>query len=73
MEIKESKLSQIQREFNKIKQPLIEYIHKSGNFSEKQAEMIFDKAWEEGHAYGIKEVQICIDDIIEWLSDFMQN
>lgn len=41
---------------NKFKTDLINAIIYENIFTEKQAELIYEKAWDEGHAYGLLEV-----------------
>jgi len=62
--------AKMKEEYELFKKQQIQYIQSQGNFTASQSEMIFQRAWEDGHANGYTEVCIHIEDLIDWLNDF---
>ena len=58
-------------EIDKWKKCLISYIQSNVNRSitESQAEVIYSKAYEDGHAYGFHDVMINVDELIEFVNE----
>jgi len=50
------------------------YLHETytPRLSDEQAELLFSKAWENGHAYGYAEVENEYIDLADWLKRFMK-
>lgn len=53
------------KEDNKFLEQTLESIKNEYGFSDSISKMILDKAWEEGHAYGYKEVLLNIEELAE--------
>lgn len=53
------------KEDNKFLEQTLESIKNEYGFSDSISKMILDKAWEEGHAYGYKEVLLKIEELAE--------
>lgn len=41
-------------------------------FTQAQAEMIFSRAWDEGHSWGFNEVRTHFEDLADFVNDFMK-
>lgn len=59
------------RKEEEFKEKLVTSAMEDYGFSRKQSEMLFSRAWDEGHAFGYHEVQNDFDDLIEWASEFV--
>ena len=53
------------KEDNKFLEEALESIKKGYGFNETISKIILEKAWEEGHAYGYKEVLLNIEELAE--------
>lgn len=53
------------KEDKKFLEQTLESIKNEYGFSDSISKMILDKAWEEGHAYGYKEVLLNIEELAE--------
>lgn len=53
------------KEDNKFLEQTLKSIKNEYGFSDSISKMILDKAWEEGHAYGYKEVLLNIEELAE--------
>ena len=53
------------KEDKKFLEQTLESIKNEYGFSDSISTMILDKAWEEGHAYGYKEVLLNIEELAE--------
>ena len=53
------------KEDKKFLEQTLESIKNEYGFSDSISKMILDKAWEDGHAYGYKEVLLNIEELAE--------
>lgn len=53
------------KEDKKFLEQTLKSIKNEYGFSDSISKMILDKAWEEGHAYGYKEVLLNIEELAE--------
>lgn len=53
------------KEDNKFLEQTLQSIKNEYDFSDSISKMILDKAWEDGHAYGYKEVLLNIEELAE--------
>lgn len=53
------------KEDNKFLEQTLKSIKNEYGFSDSISKIILDKAWEEGHAYGYKEVLLNIEELAE--------
>lgn len=60
----------MEHDFNNFKKQLIEVAVNEYNFTPKQAEIIFNKAWEDGHAFGYSEVRFEFESLIGFINVF---
>ena len=58
--------------YENFKNELIKDAIDQYGFTQAQAEMIFSRAWDEGHSCGFNEVRVCFEDLIGFLYDFMK-
>lgn len=58
-------------EIDKWKKSLISYIQSNVNRSitESQAQVIYSKAYQDGHAFGYNEVMINVDELIDFVNE----
>lgn len=68
---REQRRQEERRREEEFKEELVKSAMEDYGFTRKQAEMIFVRAWEEGHSCGFNEVRIDFDDLIEWVSEFV--
>ena len=69
------RVKKMEREFNEnnkmimFEKDSINSLMKNYNFNNAQAQLIFNKAFEESHAYGFGEIKIYIDEYADFVSD----
>ena len=59
-------------EENKFLELALESIKKEYGFNETISKIILEKAWEEGHAYGYKEVLLHIEELAEMVEKIIK-
>ena len=71
----QNKIDEYQKEENKrfelFKTDLIAVISYIADLKENQAEVIFNKAWEEGHSEGLEEVIIQAEELTYFITDII--
>ena len=60
------------KEENKFLEESLESIKKGYGFNETISKIILEKAWEEGHAYGYKEVLLNIEELAEMVEKIIK-
>ena len=60
------------KEDKKFLEQTLESIKNEYGFSDSISKMILDKAWEDGHAYGYKEVLLNIEELAEMVEKIIK-